>query len=107
MKKVALKLVPCEQKVEIETFPFIFENLLYLCIERAMESPGEDRTISITLEKRRNKVFILFTGLSMREEKENTIFPVSDEILKKLDSRIIYGDADGSFIIEVPEHLKA
>lgn len=106
MKRVTLKLVPCEQKVEIETFPFLFENLIYLCIERAMESPGEDRTISMSLEKRGNKVFILFAGISIREEKGNTIFTGPDEILKKLNSSIIYGDAKGSFIIEVPEHLK-
>ena len=106
MKRVTLKLEPYEQKVEIETFPFLFENLLYLCIERAMESPGEDRTISITVEKRGNKVFLRFSGLSTGEEKENEISPRSDEILEKLGARIIDGDVSGSFMLDIPEHLK-
>ncbi|MFC1839909.1 histidine kinase dimerization/phospho-acceptor domain-containing protein [Thermodesulfobacteriota bacterium] len=106
MKRVILKLESYEQKVEIATFPFLFENLLYLCIDRAMESPGEDGTISISIEKKGEKVFFRFSGLSTGSKKESTTFPGSDELFKKLNARIIDGDVPGSFMLNIPEHLE-
>ena len=107
MKGVILKLENLEEKVEITTFPFLLENLLYLCIDNAMENAGEDKMIVMTVNKKGNRIHFRFSGVNLKYNTEKVILSASESIFEKLGARIIVEKESGAFLLDMPEDLKA
>ena len=106
MKGVVLKTASPEEKVELETFPFLFENILYLCIDRAMENPDEGKTILISFEKKDGRVKFRFSGVVKEVRVGKEIFSESSGIFDRLGAVIVDESDSGAFILDMPEILK-
>ena len=63
MRGVSLELEPSTDLIEIITSPFMLENLIYLCLDFAMEICGEGRKVIITIKKNDGGARITFAGL--------------------------------------------
>lgn len=105
MKGISLELEFPEEKVELVTFPFFLENILFLCVDRAMENPAEEKTIVMSVGKGGDRVQFRFSGLSEQEKTGGNYFSESAEILGRLDARITDVNESGTFILDMPESL--
>jgi len=102
MRGVAVKSELQPGPLEITAFPFLFENIIYLCIDEAMQYPKEDNTISISAQKKDDRIRFEFSGVSSRDMIENNLLTGSPGIFKKLDAQIICKKGTDSFILDMP-----
>jgi signal transduction histidine kinase len=106
MKGVVIKSELPSGPIEMTTFPFLFENMIYLCLDQAMKTPGEDKNISISALKKDDRIQIEFKGVSSVDEIEGNLISGSSTIFEKLDAKIICNDSSGSFILDIPVESK-
>ena len=102
MKGVVVKQELPSRPVQISTFPFLFENIIYLCLDRAIQSPGEDKTIVVSIEDENDRIQIVFKGVSSSKEIEINLLSGSSGIFKKTKAGIICKEGSGSFILDLP-----
>ena len=101
IKGVEIKPELPTEPVEIETSPFIFENIIYLCLDQAMQSPGEDKAILILLHEKYDRIHVEFKGISPELNTEDNFLSKSSSIFKKLEAKIISKATPDSFILEI------
>ena len=105
MRGVTLELVPPSGSIEVRTSPFLLENIIYLCLEYAMEKSGEGKNILININKNNGAALIKFSGLASLGKNEDIRF--QSEGKKDLISALgasIEEDADkGEVILMLPE----
>ena len=106
MKGIDLKVEPPVKRIELVTFPFFLENILFLCIERALNNPDEEKTILMSVEKAGDRVRFTFSGLSRTENIEGDALWESEKMLERLDAGIIGGSEPGTFMLDMPDRLK-
>jgi hypothetical protein len=63
MRGVVLAYQPPPKSMMILTSPFFVENLLYLCLDFAMNAAGTGKTINLIIEKSEGGVRVRFTPL--------------------------------------------
>ena len=102
MKGVSIKPELPAEPLEITTFPFLFENIIYLCIDQAMQYPGEEKTILISAHREEDRLRVEFRGISSGKEIENNLLSGSAGIIEKLKAKIICKESSGSFILDIP-----
>lgn len=88
--------------VETSTFPFLFENIIYLCLDQAMQHSGEDKTIIISARSENDRIHIEFKGVSSVNEIEKSLLSGSSGIFEKLEAKIICKENSDSFILDMP-----
>jgi len=101
MKGVEFRLENPPEPVEIATSPFLFENLIYLCLDQAMQHPDEGKTVTISINKKDDRIHFEFMGIAQDINLENNLLTVSEGILKKLGANVIIKDGSGSFILDI------
>lgn len=107
MKGVVLKPEFPSEAIEITAFPFLFENIIYLCLDQAMQHPKEDKTILIRIHKEDDRVLFEFSGVSSGKDIENNLITGSSGIFKKLEAGIICKEGSDSFILDIPVEAEA
>jgi len=75
MRGITLDPKPSSKPLTIETNPFLLENLVWLCLDFAMDATGEENKLSIICEKAQRGARIRFTGLKGLRAASATIFP--------------------------------
>jgi hypothetical protein len=113
MRGVTLGYDPAPDSVEIMTSPFLLQNLIYLCIDYAMDAAGEGKRIDMSVEKSHGGARVKFRGLEslkdMPEEGQSLMRERSLEILKAgLEADIGEGALTLTLPkeIEMPNHIK-
>ena len=101
MKGVEIRPELPSEPIEIATFPFLFENIIYLCIDQAMQHPGEDKTIIISVHKKDDRIQVKFRGISPEIDSMSNFPSVSASLVKKLGAKIISEESADSFILEI------
>ena len=79
MHEVKLELLDLPAKSAISTSPFFLKNLIYRCIDYAINSTGEDRTVHISTQKEGNAILIKFSNLKDLSENSHEGFPTERE----------------------------
>jgi C4-dicarboxylate-specific signal transduction histidine kinase len=64
MRRVALESKPQESPVKIKTYPFFLMNLLWLCLDFAMDASGGAKMIELVAQKIETGAQIRFRGLN-------------------------------------------
>lgn len=100
MKGVSLRPELPEETIEVTTFPFLLENLLYLCLDWAIENPSEEKTIIISIQKKEDRIQFNFKGMFPGIKKDS--ITGSKDILEKLGATIINDSNSGTFILDMP-----
>jgi len=76
MRGVTLQCTPGTiHPATLTTKPFFLENLVWLCLDFAMDAAGQGKSISLTGEKAGNTVRLGFTGLGGLKESLPGMFP--------------------------------
>jgi signal transduction histidine kinase len=101
MKGLVIKPELPSEPVEIATFPFLFENIIYLCLDLAMQNPGADKIIAIMLHKKDDRIQVEFKGISPEVNAEDSFLSEQSGIFKELGAEIISEKTPDSFILEI------
>lgn len=60
MRGVALELAPSHDPIRITTNQFILENIVWLCLDYAMDAAGRGKRVVVSAEKNGNTILIRF-----------------------------------------------
>ena len=85
VRGVSIELQPSQVPVTISTHPFFLKNLVWLCLDFAMNMAGENRSIGVFIENREKGVLIRVAGLENLAQAPESPFPGKKE-LALLDS---------------------
>ena len=90
MHNVKIELNPTLEQVNITTSPFFIENLLWRCLNFAVDSIGQGETIGIMVEKMEKGAEIKFTGIQDIGDSQPDSFPGDTEkaLLKTLKAEV-------------------
>ena len=102
MKGVIIKPELPDEPLEITTFPFLFENIIYLCLDQAMQYPGEEKTILMSAHREEERLRVEFRRISSGKEIENNLLSGSAGIIEKLKAKIMCKEGSDSFILDIP-----
>ena len=75
MRGVVLAYQAPPAPIMVRTSPFFLENLLWLCLDFAMDAAGAGKTLNLLLEKAEGDMRIRFTPLESISEKSDREFP--------------------------------
>jgi signal transduction histidine kinase len=92
----------------ITTNPFLLENLLWLCLDFAMEAVGEESSLTILSEKADQGARVRFTGLKSLGSLLDRDFPGTSEkaLLEALNAEIHVNPAGQEVALSLPENLE-
>jgi DNA-binding response OmpR family regulator len=107
MKGVLLNYEPSEQEVTITTKPFLLENIIWLCLDQAMDMVGSEKEIGLLAEARENKIHIVFSGLKGIVGGHPLKFPGDQEkaLLHTLKGEILITPDLGQISIILPRTI--
>jgi DNA-binding response OmpR family regulator len=107
MKGVVLEWSSSEPEVGITTKPFLLENLLWLCLDFAMDMAGSGGKIGIRAQKEGEKALISFSGLVSMETITKVAFPgeVENALIHALSGEITVGAKCGKIDIRLPTDI--
>ncbi len=88
-----------ENIISVTTNPFILENLVWYCLDYAMDATGEDKTVTIVTEINENKIHIRFTQLHSLSETNNPFLEKKEKILLDVLNAEFVSDKTNSQII--------
>ena len=79
MRGVTVALKPGESSLTLNTSAFFLMNLLWLCLDFAMDAAGEDKTVELAASKTGAGIQVFFKGLGPLPEAPLKPFPAEPE----------------------------
>lgn len=107
MKGVVLEHNPAEIEVTITTKPFLLENIIWLCLDLAMDMTATEGKIALTAKKKEKDACITLSGLKGLAEQEGISFPGEQgkALLQTLNGKITIDTVRGQLDIILSENL--
>lgn len=104
MREITLEKIPSDEAIKIETNPFLLENLIWLCLDLAMDSVGPERTIRLLAKKIDNGAQIIFSQLGCMPVMPKETFPGKrmEALLSALQCEITVDTEAGTMNISLP-----
>lgn len=103
MREVGLEKIPTDEPINIKTNPFLLENLIWLCLDFAMDSVGHGKMVRVLAEKIDNSAQITFSQLdSMPEPTETFSDKRIEALLCALQAEIKVDSQAGTINISLP-----
>ena len=101
MRGVTLGPEPVSGPVIISCNPFLLENLVWSCLDFAMDLAGEEKNIGLAAEKKGKGVRIRLTGLGGLKEGAVSAFPGEGEkaLLAALRAELEVNEEGGELVI--------
>ncbi len=76
---VAVQPKPIEGPLKLRTSPFFLLNLLWLCLDFAMDAAGEDKIVELVTQKTGAEIQVFFKGLGGLAQASLKPFPAEPE----------------------------
>jgi C4-dicarboxylate-specific signal transduction histidine kinase len=107
MRGVSLDVKPTAGPVTVHTNPFLLENLIWLCLDFAMEVAGTGKIVGMVAGRREKGAEIRFIRLDALGEAVEGRFPGEKEkaLLQALKSETAVERAAGKLILTLPEDV--
>lgn len=104
MRCVTLRPEPLSGPVIMKGNPFLLENLVWRCLDFAMDRAGEGKIIGLVAEKVEKGVRIRFTGLAGLSEGSRTGFPAEREkaLFALLKADFKADEVAGELVVTLP-----
>jgi len=104
MRGIALESKPSESSLMITTSPFFLLNLIWFCLDLAMDAAGPEKAVGLSARKRDIGVQIGFTGLKALGEVYTGEFPGKKEkaLLELLKAEIEIEQERGEIVLNLP-----
>ncbi len=108
MREVMLETARPAVPAEITTAPFYLENLIWLCLDYAMQAAGDGKTVRMTVEQNQGGAQIQFKGLEGLGEIEKGKFPSEREkaMLGALEAKLEVDARAGKFVLTFPKEIQ-
>ncbi len=108
MANVSFEHMEGGRTVPLNTTPFLLQNLLWLCLNFAMEVADGDKKVHLLVEKMENGARIRFSNLRGIEKIQADRFPSRKEkaLLNALGAQISLIEGEGELILEVPDGVE-
>jgi hypothetical protein len=90
--------------LSITTSPFLLQNLVWLCLDKAMDLAGEKKNVSIITKDVENGVIIEFKHSGTLREKSGSSFPGEKEntLIRLLEATMEINDQTGEIVLRLP-----
>ncbi|MBN1847056.1 MAG: HAMP domain-containing histidine kinase [Deltaproteobacteria bacterium] len=107
MKGIVLETKDSENEVTIRTNPFVLENMLWLCVNAAMDSMTVSKKMVLAGEEAGDSARIRVSGLdAMPETLEANIKRGTGEmLLKELNGTLTVDSKTGALILNLPKSI--
>jgi signal transduction histidine kinase len=107
MRGVTVKPKPSADPVTITTNPFFLENLIYLCLDFAMDAAGPGNTIDIIAVKTETGTQVRFAQLADLAKAPADKFPSEREkaLLDALKADLVVDAGVGELVINLPRGI--
>jgi len=107
LKGVALEIKPAANPVRITTYPFFLENIIWQCLEFAIDAGSGGKTVSIVSETAEQGARIRYFWRGEGRESPVTSFPTQHEeaLLKRLNARISMDPRAGEIVLILPADI--
>jgi signal transduction histidine kinase len=102
MREITLEKIPSDEPINIKTNPFLLENLIWLCLDFAMDSVGPERTVRLLAKKIDNSAQITFSQLDCMPVIEKFPDKRMEALLSALQGDITVDTRAGTIIISLP-----
>lgn len=109
MRGVRLEMEPPPAPVPLVINPFFLENLIWLCLDFAMGSTGEGKTVGLRAEKSQTDPKIQFFKLQDLADKDTGSFPGQYEtaLLQTLKAGLVIHKESGEMHLTFPAQAEA
>lgn len=106
-KGVTLSIQPSKDSVAVTTRPFFLENLIWLCLDFAMDAVDDAKSIKLAVEGDENSAVIKFTQLKGLDVHPLGNFPGKEEkkLLEALEAELKIDLTAGNIILILPEKI--
>jgi C4-dicarboxylate-specific signal transduction histidine kinase len=107
MKNCTVDFKPSNNPSSINSNPFLLNNLLWFCLEYAMENTGPEKKIGIHCMSVEAKVRVSFSGIPDAPEKKHPCHLFSEEgnaVLQSLGGEIGFDPETDSMILVLPKN---
>ena len=108
MRKVSVGTKLSGSPLKIKTSPFFLMDLLWLCLEFAMEAGDEIKQVELITEQTKNGVNIRFTQLAGLSISPKQTFPSEREkcLLGLLEADMTMDASGGEILLKLPENIE-
>ena len=105
---VKLEHAPMRSSATITTNPFLLENLVWLCLDFAMDRTGSGKTVGLIAEKTEAGGQLRFTQLEALGEAPTDKFPgeVEDALLGALQAQVTKDVKGGELVLTIPKKIE-
>ena len=107
MRGVKIRVVPPERPITITTNPFLLENIIWLCLDFAMDVAGKGKTVELDTEEAGKSINIRFAELKGLAETADPMFPsdIENALLIALGGRIVTDQDAGIMVLALPKEI--
>jgi len=108
MRGIAVLPKPSEGPLKLRTSPFFFMNLLWLCLDFAMDSAGKDKIVELVAQKTEAAVQVFFKHLSGLGSDALKRFPAEPEknLCDLLGAELKVNAGDREIIVRIAEDIE-
>jgi len=101
MRGITLDLETAPNGITLRTNPFLLMNLIYLCLEFAMDLVGAGKTVGLTSEQEKGGGRVRLTGLGEQAEASGQRFPGEREkaLLAALKGKLALNTGAGELVL--------
>lgn len=107
MRGVTVQPRLSQSPVNLRTAPFFFINLLWVCLDFAMDAAGEDKLVELITQKTEDGVVVLFKGLGGLAGAPLKPFPAEHEkgLCELLEADLKVSTASQEIVVRIAEDL--
>ncbi len=104
---VTIEIEPLETSVTITTRPFFLENLIWLCLDFAMDVAGDGKSVKLIAREEENSAIIKFTKLKGLAAHHSDNFPGKQEktLLEVLKADLVPNQNTGEIVLILPKEI--
>lgn len=108
MREITLELAPAHSQVEIVTNEYELENLIWACLDFAMQAAGQKGTILLETEDQGNTVRIKISSQKGFETHSDKSFPGNHEhkLIEGLKAELAIDPDRGEIIVSLPPNIR-
>ena len=109
MRGITLAPVHHANPTAVTTMPFFLENIIWLCLDFAMDTAGAGKTVGLACEETKDGARIKFSRLEALGEKTVDMFPTETEkaLLDVLKAEVLIDLEAGEIILNLPKNIEA
>ena len=107
MREVTLELKRPANPVIITTNDFLLENLLWLCLDVAMDATGKDKTVVMSVDKAGNNAVIRFSGIEGIKDVPGRMSNITekDGLLGSIKGKLDIDQEAGNILLTLPSDI--